>query len=159
MELGQRICRPTQPDCPSCPVKGLCLAHLQALTNVLPQKTKAAAVTKRIERVILAEQQGRIYLCLESGSRRRGLWRLPEISGETAADLPELLRFDYTITRYRVTLLVHEAPAVWRPDAAPGSDGDWFSPKSPAGLPPLGAPYRRALDLYVDSRDGLDLRG
>jgi len=159
MELGQRICRPAQPDCPACPVKGLCLARREALTEVLPLKTKATPVTKRTERVLLAEQQGRIYLCQESGSRRRGLWRLPEISDETAADLPELLRFDYTITRYRVTLLVHEAPAVWRPEDAPGNEGSWFSPHRPDGLPPLGAPYRRALDLFADSRDGLDLRG
>lgn len=159
MELGQRICRPTQPDCPACPVKGLCRAHRESLTDVFPLKTKATPVTKRMERVLLAEKQGRIYLCLESGSRRRGLWRLPEISEETAADLPELLRFEYAITRYRVTLLVHEAPAVWRPESPQGNEGGWFSPQDPAGLPPLGAPYRRALDLYADSRDGLDLRG
>lgn len=158
MELGQRICRPTQPDCPACPVKGICLASRGALTEVLPVKTKSTPVTKRIERVLLAEKQGRIYLCLESGSRRRGLWRLPEISAEAAADLPELLRFEYTITRYRVTLLVHEAPAVWKPENPPGNECGWFSPQDPAGLPPLGAPYRRALDLYADSRDGLDLR-
>lgn len=159
MELGQRICRPAQPDCAACPVNGLCLAKRGALTEVLPVKTKASPVTKRIERVLLAEQQGRIYLCQESGSRRRGLWRLPEISDETAADLPELFRFDYTITRYRITLLVHEAPALWKPENAPQNESGWFSPQSTAGLPPLGAPYRRALDLFADSRDGLDLRG
>jgi len=39
MELGQRICRPVQPDCPACPVKGHCLALREARTEVLPLKT------------------------------------------------------------------------------------------------------------------------
>jgi A/G-specific adenine glycosylase len=159
MELGQRICRPSQPECPACPLRGHCLAHRDALTEVLPVKTKAASVTRKAERVILASRGGRILLCPESGSRRQGLWRLPEIAAETAADLPELFRFEYTITRYRVTLLVHEAPAILRPGTPPEGEGSWFPLLPPADLPPLGAPYRRALDLYADLRDDLDLRG
>ena len=159
MELGQRLCRPSQPDCPSCPVRDHCLAHRHDLTGTLPVKTKAATVTRREERVLLADRGGRIHLCPETGSRRRGLWRLPEIDGEAAADLAEILRFDYTITRYRVTLIVHAAPAVWNPGASGADEGIWVSLDDRGNWPPLGSPYRRALDLYTDFRDGLDLRG
>ena len=159
MELGQRICRPTQPDCPACPVRAHCLAHRHDLTASLPVKAKAATVTRRVERVVLADRGGRIYLCPESGSRRRGLWRLPEIDGEAAADLAEILRFDYTITRYRVTLLVHAASVAWRPGAGPDREGAWFSLQDQEAWPPLGSPYRRALGLYTDLRDSLDLKG
>ncbi len=158
MELGQRICRPGKPDCPSCPVRGHCLADRGGLAETLPVKTKPAAITKRVEHVILAERSGEIYLCQESGSRRRGLWRLPEISAEEAADLTEMLRFDYTITRYRVTLLVHAPSPLWRPARFSSEGGAWFPFRASAPLPPLGAPYRRALDLYGNLRDGLDLR-
>lgn len=158
MELGQRICRPGKPDCTSCPVRSHCLADREGLAEALPIKTKAAAITKRIEHVLLAERAGEIYLCRESGSRRRGLWRLPEISAEEAADLTELLRFDYTITRYRVTLLVHAPSPLWQPAELPEGGGGWFPRRASHGLPPLGSPYRRALDLYGNLRDGLDLR-
>jgi hypothetical protein len=69
------------------------------------------------------------------------------------------LRFEYTITRYRVTLIVHEAPAGWQPDENAPRPGAWFHRDAPGDLPPLGSPYRRALELYSDSREGLDLRG
>lgn len=159
MELGQRICRPGTPDCPSCPVREHCLAHRGGRTGEFPRKMRAAAVTKRSEHVLLAERSGEIFLCQESGSRRRGLWRLPEISAEEAADLTELLRFDYTITRYRVTLLVLEAPPSWRPDTLAGAAGSWFPLREPDAFPALGSPYRRALEHYGNLREGLDLRG
>ena len=159
MELGQRICRPSRPECGSCPVAAHCLSHRHDLTSELPNKTKTQTLTKRVERVLLAERHGRVHLCPESGSRRQGLWRLPEIPEEDSSDLPELLRFEYTITRYRVTLIVHEAPAGWQPDENAPRPGAWFRRDAPGDLPPLGSPYRRALELYSDSREGLDLRG
>jgi A/G-specific adenine glycosylase len=159
MELGQRICRPSRPECGGCPVEAYCLSRRHDLTSLLPNKTKTKAVTKRVERVLLAERHGRIHLCQESGSRRRGLWRLPEIPGEAAADLPELFRFDYAITRYRVTLIVHEAPVGWQPDEHATGPGAWFRPDVPGDLPALGSPYRRALELYSDSLKDLDPRG
>jgi A/G-specific adenine glycosylase len=149
MELGQRICRPSRPECGNCPVAAHCLSHRHDLTSELPNKTKSQTVSKRVEHVLLSERHGRIHLCPESGSRRQGLWRLPEISGEEAADLPELLRFEYTITRYRVTLIVHEAPAGWQPNENAPGQGAWFRRDAPGEFPPLGSPYRRALEQYA----------
>ncbi len=156
MELGQRVCRPSRPECHACPVETYCLSRRHGLTSVLPNKTKPKSPTKRIERVLLAERQGRVHLCQEAGTRRRGLWRLPEVTDEKAADFPELLRFDYSITRYRVTLVVHEAPVGWEPDET--DSGAWFPRNSPDSLPALGSPYRKALELYFCPPESLDPR-
>ncbi len=152
MELGQRICRPANPDCPDCPVESVCAARRQGETGAYPRKRKGPATTAREESVLLAERGGRVYLCREQGTRRRGLWRLPEIPAEAAADLRELFRFDYPITRYRVTLRVYEAPATWRPPNEADGDGGWFGRKG--DLPPLGSPYRKALVRYAALRGG-----
>lgn len=100
---------------------------------------------------MLARREGSVYLCPESGTRRRGLWRLPEISLEVSADWEELFRFDYAITRYRVSLSVCVGPATWDP---PEDGGGWFQSGSEEALPPLGAPYRKALRLAREGCSG-----
>lgn len=149
MELGQRICRPAAPTCGECPVAVWCLANRRGETANYPVKKKPVPVTLREEHVVIALRNGRVYLRPETGGRRRGLWRLPELSSEVAADLDELFCFSYPITRYRVTLRVHESAAGAVPDEC-GSDGDWFPRARADDLPPLGSPYRKALARYAE---------
>jgi len=90
---------------------------------------------------------GRILLCPETGSRRKGLWRLPEISTEASEDLAEVFRFDYSITCYRVALrvFIHEAPLT---DEEEEKNGErWFELSEEQSLPPLGSPYRNVLRM------------
>ena len=94
--------------------------------------------------MIAALRHGRIWLVQEKGSRRRGLWRLPEIPAEEAGDLPEMLRLEYAITRYRVSLRVHEPPGNWLPIPT-GASGAWHDLSAPDSWPPLGSPYKKAL--------------
>ncbi len=152
MELGQRICRPATPECPVCPVRRSCAAARRGEVERFPLKRKRPAAVAREERALLAEKGGRVYLRPETGSRRRGLWRLPEIDAEFAADLRELFRFDYPITRYRVTLKVYEAPAHWSPPESDAGEGAWFEMADGATGPPLGAPYRKALIKFSEFR-------
>ena len=161
MELGQRICRPGVPDCAACPVRGGCLARLRGETERFPIKRKRTAITAGEEHVLFAARGGRVYLCPETGGRRRGLWRLPEILDEEAVDLCELFRFDYPITRYRVTLHVYEAALNWIPpeEGSASGGGKWFESDERSGFPPLGSPYRKALVRIAELREGLDLRG
>jgi A/G-specific adenine glycosylase len=156
MELGQRICRPAAPACGECPVAASCLARERGETQRYPLKRPAPAATRRTETVLLARRQGLVWLEPETGPRRRGLWRLPEVAAETAQDWQELLRLDYSITRYRVELRVHEAPPSWRP-AEPDAGGGWFEAAAPETWPPLGAPYRKAL-LRISSEAESPLR-
>ncbi len=147
MELGQRICLRSSPDCEICPVKKWCLARSRGLENEIPLKRKRAETILREERVVISLHDGRILLQPETGSRRRGLWRLPEISSEASEDLTEVLRFQYSITRYRVTLMVfvREAPLPGCEEEKTG--GSWFDLAEERALPPLGSPYRKALRM------------
>ena len=152
MELGQRICRPTAPDCGACPVREGCRASAEGDPVRYPMKRRGPGITAKEERVFLADRGGRVFLAPETGSRRRGLWRLPELGEADGADWEELFRFDYPITRYRVTLRVFAAPISWVPDAADAGGGAWFAWGDGAALPPLGAPYRKALDLHAGAK-------
>jgi A/G-specific adenine glycosylase len=158
MELGQRVCTRTSPDCPACPVASWCRARADGRETDFPVKKGGKAVMTLEECVILAIREGEVLLCPETGTRRKGLWRLPETSGEGAADLEEVLRFDYAITRYRVTLKVFlPAPGSCVEKIAP--DARWFALSREAELPPLGSPYRKALRLFAGIREDLIMNG
>jgi len=158
MELGQRICTRTSPDCPACPVKKWCRARGEGRETDFPVKKGGKTVTTLEERVVLVIREGKVLLCPESGSRRRGLWRLPEISTEASADLEEVLRFDYAITRYRVTLRAFlRSPGASMPEER--EDSRWFALSGEAEWPPLGSPYRRALRLFSGIREDLIMNG
>lgn len=106
MELGQTTCKPGVPDCALCPVIQYCAAREP---STLPVKGKTILITEVTERAIFHAADEGILLEQEAGGRRTGMWKLPTLP-ETP-DLPHLLHQSrYTITRYRVTLLVHEAP-------------------------------------------------
>lgn len=106
MELGQTHCRPGQPDCLSCPVSMWCRTREPA---ALPVKAKRQAIEEIDEHAIFLSRPGKILLARQGKGRREGMWRLP-LRAE-AMDLPLLHRRKYGITRYRVTLHVHECPA------------------------------------------------
>ncbi len=151
MELGQRICTRSDPKCTICPVKRHCRALKEGNVTEYPVKRKAAQTIRREENVILAiNRKNEVLLCPEAGSRRKGLWRLPEISEESAADLDEFCRFDYAITRYHVTLTTFFAssltPGSWEHD----SGAEWFSLERERELPPVGSPYLKVLGIFAD---------
>lgn len=151
MELGQRICRPRKPDCSTCPLAGGCRAREDEEMEAFPVKKAAAKITRMEEAVVLCRRQGFVYLCQETGPRRRGLWRLPLIEGEAAADLTECFSFEYGITRYRVRLRVYLPAPGWREPLPDGEGAGWFPLADPSSWPPLGAPYRKALEKGVDA--------
>ncbi len=106
MELGQKICRPGVPDCLSCPVARFCRTRQP---ERLPIKRLKPSVTLVDEHALwLQDDQGRLLMHRESGKRRKGLWKLPTRAAETLSALPLLEEHRYTITRYRVTLRVHD---------------------------------------------------
>ncbi len=159
MELGQRVCRPKNPDCGLCPVSTLCQARRDGEPERYPYKKAAAKVTRVTECVILWRRGDQVFLCQESGSRRKGLWRLPQIPEEEAADLAECIAFDYVITRYRVRLRVFEPSAAWERPEGVADGGTWFPSSDPTLWPPLGAPYRRALELAFSKRGNPSAKG
>lgn len=139
MELGQTHCTPTKPACELCPVHGHCRATDPA---ALPVKHARHEITAVIERVIFLRTPEGVLLELETGKRRTGLWKLPALpAGHAEKPPPVLLRAHYGITRYKVTLWVHESPA--QPMAWP--DTHRVIPLAELEATPMPAPYRRAL--------------
>lgn len=105
MELGQTCCRPGVPDCMSCPVSAFCRTREP---EALPVKGKRVKPTEVDETVVFVLRDERILLRKQKEGRRVGMWRLPQ--REVDSDWPLLHERKYGITRYRVTMKVHEAP-------------------------------------------------
>lgn len=153
MEIGQRVCSRTQPCCLLCPISDWCSAYRRGITETIPVKKSKQKTIKKIERVAIIVRGGKIFLTKESGSRRKGMWRLPEIAEPEAADLGEEFRFDYFITKYRVTLIVYAPNAAQGKSVTESTEGEWFSLDSWTDLPAMGSPYQKAILKFREGRE------
>ena len=144
MELGQTICRTGQPDCLRCPVKRWCLATEPAK---LPVKDKKTVLTDVTERVYFHHARKGVLLQQETGKRRTGLWKLPTLPDALPELPPVLHRCSYGITRYKVTLWVHDF------DGKPQHENSRFVPLSELKDLPMPSPYRRALTAVLALSD------
>ena len=146
MELGQTHCRPGVPDCVRCPVVPFCAA---TTPEALPVKSRKTPVTRVTEHALwLRDATGRLLLHHEGGQRRTGLWKLPTREVTEIARLPILSETRYSITRYRVTLIVHDGNAPGR-EFQPAHDESWRKPSELATLA-IAAPFRRVIESLVD---------
>lgn len=113
MELGQTHCTPTKPACELCPVRDQCRANEP---ESLPVKQARQEITAVTERVIFWRTSAGVLLEQETGKRRTGLWKLPALpAAHEDQPPPVLLKTQYSITRYKVTLWVHEPQDPWVP--------------------------------------------
>lgn len=148
MELGQKICRPGVPDCLSCPVASFCKTRTPELLPVKRQKTRITAVDEHA--LWLRDRKGRLLLHREGGKRREGLWKLPTRDAAEISHLPVLDEERYSITRYRVTLRVHDGAAV-RKNFREAADEVWQDADAVLALA-MPSPFRRAiLRLFGES--------
>ena len=144
MELGQTLCRPSETDCVHCPVRGFCRATAPL---TLPVKARRTVITEVTERVFFHRTGDGILLEQETGNRRTGLWKLPALTDEFAA--PTVLhKATYGITRYKVTLWVHEVPTEYAADGA-----HRFVTETELPALPMPAPYRKALNAVLRAKD------
>ncbi len=142
MELGQTVCRPARPACGDCPVRGHCRTKNP---EKLPVKSARPGVTAVTERVFFQRKAGRILLEQETGSRRTGMWKLPALPDEWLdRPPPVLMKTVYGITRYKVTLWVHEMSG----QVKPVQNQRFVAPEELAELP-MPSPYRRALEQLM----------
>jgi len=105
MELGALVCTARAPQCVRCPVRGMCAA--EAPEN-LPVKKARAAIKPLEETCAWIRRGGATLLERQTGSRWRGMWKLPRIEGCNA---PVLHVAEYPFTNHRITLRVFPAPA------------------------------------------------
>ena len=141
MELGQKICRPGVPDCAGCPVAGFCKTREPESLPVKRQKTVITAVDEHA--LWLRDGKGRLLLHREAGKRREGLWKLPTREAAEISKLPVLDEHRYTITRYRVTLRVHDGAGA-RKNFKPAADEVWQDAEAVLALA-MPSPFRRAI--------------
>ena len=146
MELGQTVCRPGVPDCLSCPVAGFCKTRGPELLPVKRQKIIITAVDEHA--LWLRDGEGRLLLHREAGKRREGLWKLPTRGAAEFAMLPVLVEHCYTITRYRVTLRVHDGVGL-KENFPHGADEVWQMPDEVLALA-MPSPFRRVIMRLLD---------
>lgn len=141
MELGQKICRPGVPDCLACPVATFCRTREP---ERLPVKKQKIAITAVDEHALwIRDGKGRLLLHRESGKRREGLWKLPTREAAEISHLPVMDESAYTITRYRVTLRVHDGSTLAK-RFRPAADESWHDSAALLELA-MPSPFRRAI--------------
>jgi A/G-specific adenine glycosylase len=117
----------------------------------LPVKGRVATVTEVTERVLFHATDSGILMEQEEGARRTGLWKLPPLP--EMAEPPALIhRSRYTITRYRVELLVHGAPSAKHLRSLLKLPRMRLVPEEEVKHLPMPSPYRRALDAVLKLR-------
>jgi len=145
MELGQTICRPGVPDCLSCPVAGFCKTRKPESLPVKRQKTVISAVDEHA--LWLMDGAGRLLLHREGGKRREGLWKLPTREAAEISKLPVLDEHRYSITRYRVTLRVHDGSRLQGFQS--GNDEIWQERDEVLALA-MPSPFRRVIERLLE---------
>jgi A/G-specific adenine glycosylase len=146
MELGQALCRPGVPDCLKCPVARFCKTPAP---ERLPVKGRKIPITAVDEHALwLRDGKGRLLLHHEGGKRRTGLWKLPTREAAEIQHLPVVSEHCYAITRYRVTLRVHDggvAGTSFKP-----APGDVWQETNEVPALAMAAPFRRVVERLLE---------
>ena len=145
MELGATVCLPRSPDCPACPVKGLCAARAAGTERELPVKLKKnAARDVALDLALLTGPsglRGQVFLVQRASNERRlaDFWELPRKNLFPGWRGRRAKQFAHQIVNDRFRITIWRGPA---PASLPA--GRWFSP---AGLEaiPLSTIARKAL--------------
>jgi A/G-specific adenine glycosylase len=137
MELGALICTPKSPKCQACPVRGSCRAYAGGLQEEIPGKVTRIQYEQRTEFALdIRETPDRtprfLLRPLPEGGRWAGLWDFPRTTRESlqsvdaaAAVLADQLgvaispglrleTIKHAVTKYRISLHVHQASLVRR---------------------------------------------
>jgi A/G-specific adenine glycosylase len=146
MELGARVCKPTQPQCQVCPVSLYCLSfQTNRVTEFPSPKPKPTTVKYEEELVIplFGDEIG--FLTSHDLKWWKGLSLLPLSSTFNHSDskpcFTHLGEVQYTVTNHKITALISCA----RFDVKP--DGLTWVHQAMLDKVPLPAPHRKALQL------------
>ncbi len=137
MELGALICTPAKPQCLLCPVRAHCRTRDPESLPMKKPRRKTVALREDCAWIVHGR---RILLEQQTGTRWRGLWKLPALA-KLPADAEPLTFLTYPFTHHRVNLSVFAAPTPHR-IAAPLH---WFLLAELNDVA-LAAPHRRAIE-------------
>ena len=139
MELGAVLCRARAPQCLLCPVLSYCAAAPHDPER-LPIKRARKATIALTEDCAWIVHEGRLLLQQGTGSRWKGLWKLPPLSEPPVANEQPLMHLAYPFTHYQVTLRVFPAPA----PLVAGTNQAWCPLEGLENVA-MAAPHRRAV--------------
>jgi len=183
MELGALICTPRSPACDVCPVASVCAANRLDLQESIPGKISKVTYEARTEYALLIRDPSShetvdresvrwLVRTIPGGGRLEGMWDFPRGGPPEAEKLSELedwlskqlggrleagvrlSTIKHAITKYRITLHVHEA--VWRPRSRrpPPEPWKWVAVSELDGLP-MSVTGRKMLRLTQQANPSL----
>jgi len=131
MELGALVCTPRSPDCPTCPVRKLCVARKEKMQDRLPKLGRRKTTTGRCFVAFIVESNGKFLVRQRpAGVVNAHLWEFPNLEigarffgpqnlqsaartvGLQPAGSEPLGVIKHSITRYSITLEVWRAKRV-----------------------------------------------
>lgn len=141
MELGQTLCTTGEPTCLLCPVRRFCAAKQPAALPVkLPKK---AITTAEHHDLWCLTDRGLLMQKQASGQRHEGMYRLPQRSAQAVTGMPLLTTQKYSITRYKVTRYLYNAP-----DTLPQED-ELYIPLEALADTPMASPDRKLVNQLL----------
>lgn len=149
MEIGALICRPRNPGCVRCPLRGECVAFRDDRVDELPSRKKRKPPTEvAVALFVVRDRRGRVLLRRDAaGALMAGLFHLPHsdtallpLSPLAVDRLESLGHFTHTITTRRVRFEVVRATLRDRlPTADRIADGSpeylWIDPDQLHAVP------------------------
>jgi len=168
MELGALVCKPVAPRCDQCPVASHCEAFRLELHESIPGKVTTTVYQDRLEFAFvipnMAHNAWLVYR-VPAGERWAGLWDFPRVTDGTARTAEKaidsitsatdiltaptrlLATIRHAVTRYRITLQVHQTNAI--EDTSFGSvEGEYrFATIKELSQLPLSTTGRKIVDL------------
>jgi A/G-specific adenine glycosylase len=95
MDLGALICKPSNPQCDLCPLKGSCISAHDPIVNDLPVKSKKTKIRNRFFHYFIMEKEGKIVLQKRSNQDIwKGLYEPPMIEYDTSHVPIEIVKND-----------------------------------------------------------------
>ena len=169
MELGALLCKPTSPDCGSCPVAKHCRARAEGKAAELPRaKPKKPPVEVALEVYVASLEGAWLLERRPDGGLMAGMWQFPtvevsgpelfprDLEGKLGAVLEpqgDLFTLSHGITKHRIKVRVRAAVCSREAgEAGEGSELGWFSPADAEGLALTGMAKKVLVRLKRDAR-------
>jgi A/G-specific adenine glycosylase len=144
MDLGATICRPKNPRCGECPLRGDCAAFASGTPESFPQRTKRADRPHRYGVAYWIERAGKVWLVRRPASGLLG--GMPALPGSEWGEAEPFSVNAIATVRHVFTHFSLDLRLV--PRAQPEGEG-WWQPLDrlhETGLPTL---YRKAIDAAL----------
>ncbi|MEO8032911.1 MAG: hypothetical protein ABI837_00645, partial [Acidobacteriota bacterium] len=157
MELGALICKPSRPECPSCPLRQECVAFATGRVAELPvAKPAKASRAMAIPLYLVFDDAGRVLMRREGGPLMTAIYHLPHGTALLLPALPLNVRrgallgsFHHTITDRRIAFSVWTAEAE-ESIADGGGEYEWIDTAA-LGQVPHPSYVKKALALLKKS--------